>query len=78
MIYRLETIRDDGVSEGFEFFPSQAATGKRVMYLRSLGYKPEDFDVDSAETPKTKTEIISLLTRWGAHGQNERDTELER
>lgn len=70
MIYRLETIGDDGASEGFEFFPSQEATRKRVRHLKSIGYNPEDLDVDSAPTPKTKRDVIRLLNQWASHEQN--------
>ena len=70
MIYRVEIIGDDGASEGFTFFASQSDVRRHVRKRLSEGYKPEDFDVDSLPTPKTKTQVIELLEQWASHEMN--------
>ncbi len=84
MIYRLG-IGDDGDEHlGYRYFASKAAAIKgRSEAMKEFGvgrcavhdiddgvFRFDNFTIDTAETPKTKSDIIALLNRWGGHPDN--------
>lgn len=79
MIWRLG-IRSAGLGhEGFVYFSSKTAALRYVrvelkgLYenIRTHSNAPDSFSLEYFETPKSKGEMLWLLTDWGGHPDND-------
>jgi hypothetical protein len=78
-IYRLESCSCHMGSEGFTYFRNQAELQAAVSELKAAGYTEEEggcvsadagYTIETAQTPRTKADIVELLNRWAAHPDN--------
>jgi len=70
MIYRLSIYSASMGHEGYEYFPSRRAAERARAEAVREGYHPDYVEIEALPTPKTKKEIIALLTRWASHNDN--------
>lgn len=71
MIYRLEFYSQADCSLGFAYCGSakQVRAASRQFKADHEGEEVET-RLESSPTPKTKSEVIALLGRWGSHNDN--------
>lgn len=73
MIYRMHYMTSDG-SIGHSFYGSRREVEKQraavVRQYRDDNDELPEIIIDCAPTPKTKGEVLRLLSRWASHPDN--------
>ena len=71
MIYRLSTMGDNSLHEGYSYFANRAAADEvRQGLIQQHGYGKADLTITKRPTPRTVSEYLALLNLWGSHPDN--------
>jgi hypothetical protein len=71
MIYRLSTMGDNSLHEGYSYFATyDGADDVRQRLIKQHGYGKADLTITKRPTPKTVGEYLALFNLWASHPDN--------
>jgi hypothetical protein len=68
MIYRIDIASESDGHAGYAFRESKRAAERYAAALRRAGF--EIYKIEALPVPRTKAEILALLSRIAAHAEN--------